>query len=475
MKGKINTFNKYLILTFLTILPMLDLKLFYSRVTTLVEVLIIVLSLLILLVFNYKVTKKTKLLFLYYLLSFVYLFINYKRSFSFNSYFPNNFNYSIYKETLTVIKLLMPITLYFILKNMDINKKTYIKIIYIWSLFISLMIIVTDIFKVGFSSYSNELIKYNIFEWRTNIYYIFTACKGYFNYANQEACLLLMLLLTNIYYYVYKKENNYHIIVLLSISMLILGTRTSTLGGLLLLIFMCLFSAFKSKFNDYKYLLIIIVFWTLLLPISPFFNRNIELLKKRKEVNVQIERIIYESSTIEKGLTDNKEKLINYFDKNVDNSVLPEIFYKDYYSYYNDPVFWVDYIKNNSIQTINYRKTEISIIRRIIKVNNNKYDYYFGIGNSRIQNVVNVERDFVLQFFAYGIIGTIILLSPYIYLLYCLIKKYIKEKSLYNIIVLGVYLLFVISCFLTGNILNFLSCTLPFIFIYNGINIKELK
>ena len=480
MKEKINKLNVFLIITLLVVMPILDLNFFYSRITTLAETFIILICLAITAINNTNKKRGLKYIIIYYLLCLLYLMINYLRSFNFNSFFPNNFNYSLYRESLVIIKLMMPISFYYILKNTIKNEKIFKYIIIYWSIFISGIIIISDIFKIGYSSYSNEIISYNIFEWKKNVYYVFTACKGYFNYGNQEACILLMLLLVNIYYYLYKNNNNLIIIIMLSLSMIILGTRTSTIGGLLLLIFMYCFHYIYKKTHinvvsrKHLFLLIPIFIWLALLPISPFFNRNIELTKKRHTNYIQNEKIRYESAKGSNDITEiKKQKLIDYFDKMVDNSVLPEMFYKNYYSYQNDPEFWVSYIKNNNINGINYRKTEISIINRIMEVNNNKFDYLFGIGNSRIQNVVNIERDFILQFYAYGIIGELILLSPYVYLIYLLIKKIKREKHIKYIILFGVYVLFIISSYLTGNILNYLTCTIPMIFIYNGINNED--
>lgn len=492
MKEKTEKFTKYLLITLLIIMPILDMRFFFSRVTTLTEVLIILFCLLLTLITNKTSRKSFIKLFIYYCICLIYLIINYYRSSNFISYYENNFNYSLYRETLTIIKLMMPITLYFILKHMNINKRIYNNIILYWSIFISSSIIITDIFKIGYSSYGDQIITYNIFGWKKNIYYIYTACKGFFNYANQESCVLLMLLIINIYNYIYNNKKNIVIIFLLSISMIILGTRTSTIGGLLLFVFLIIFSIIYNLIKKVKiknrivFLTIPVVLWILIIPISPYKNRNLELNIDRDSTgikNIKDEKIITnENSKVKKETETSKDVevektkedlLREYFDSYVNNDVLPEMFYKNYYSYYNDPEFWVDFIKKNNVNGINYRLIEISIIKRVKEVNNNKYDTLFGISNSRIQNIVNIERDFVLHYYAYGIIGSLILLSPYIYLLFNLIILCIKKRKINYIYILGVLSIYILSCVLTGNILNYLTCSVPLIFIYNGINIKK--
>lgn len=492
MKKNLNNFLNFSIIGLMIITPILDMRFWFNRITTLIQVMLIGIILLVKLITNQESRKNFWKLLIFYLLSIIYLIINYFRSKNFNSYFVGNFNYSIYKETLTIIKLLMPLTLLFILKYSDISKKAYTNIIKYWTIYFSLIIIVTDIFKIGYGSYSDQLIKYNMFDWINKPYYFDTACKGFFNYANQVACILVLLLITNVYNFFKNKTKNITYVILLSLAMITLGTRISTLGGLLVLICICLLTEVYKKINKItlnkkRYLIIIpILLWILLIPISPYSNRNIELnkdkeIKNYENSNTNDEESLKNDKSSTKIKTDNeeiqfytKEDLLRQkFDKEVNNDVLPERFYKEIYSYYNDPYFWNDFIDKNNINDINYRLIEISIIKRIKTINDNPLDDWFGISNSRIQNVVNVERDFQLQFYAYGIIGCLILLLTYPILLIKSIRRFFNNKSLESILQLVVVTIFILMSFLSGNILNFLTCTIPMIFIFNYYNLNE--
>ena len=79
-----------------------------------------------------------------------------------------------------------------------------------------------------------------MFDWINKPYYFDTACKGFFNYANQVACILVLLLITNVYNFFKNQTKNITYVILLSLAMITLGTRISTLGGLLVLICICL-------------------------------------------------------------------------------------------------------------------------------------------------------------------------------------------------------------------------------------------
>ena len=119
---------------------------------------------------------------------------------------------------------------------------------------------------------------------------------------------------------------------------------------------------------------------------------------------------------------------------------------------------------------VNYRFVEQSMIKRVFEINNNKYDKYFGITNTRLQNIFNIERDFVVQYYALGIIGTILILFPYLILLVFYIYKVLKSKLKYLTIInllafISIIMAFGISYF-SGNLLNSLSFTLYLALLY---------
>ena len=485
MKKEVNDKLKYLLklltMIFLITSPIFDMTFFHSRFTTLIRIFII-LVIFISTIFLYKDSRKSlKYIIIFYLLSASYLIVSYYHSKSFISLFPNNFNYSFINELFTILKLIMPITFIYSLYYQKLSKKDF-KIIFIsWSLFISLQIIITNIFKISLSSYSENIIKYNIFEWNKNIYYIESASKGYFAYANMTSLILLMMLIYNFYFFI--KDNFKYIILifLISISMIMLGTRVSSVGGLLTLICLIICYLFfviikKEKFNKRLFLLLsVIILWILLLPISPYKNRNIEL---NKYSNVKKELFdnndVYNNDVYNKNDTQTIKKEISkqeYIESIVNNDLIPEFFYKIYYSYEYDPDFWIDLIENTDESNINYRLIEEKMIKRVIKINNNKLDVLLGISNSRIQNIHNLERDFIMQYYAFGIIGSIILLSVYLIMLIINIIKLIKKFSFLNSINLITNILFCFCAYLTGNIL----CSMTMIIVYSFLSSFMIK
>lgn len=459
---------KLLTIIFLITSPIFDTIFFYSRITTLVRIFVI-LVIFISTIFFYKDSRKNlKYIIIYYLISASYLIVSYYHNQNFNSFFSSNFNYSFVYEIYSVLKLIMPITFIYSLHYQNLSKKDYKLVFIIWSLLISLSIITTNIFKISYSSYGDFLIKYNIFEWNKNIYYLESASKGYFTYANMTSLILLIMLIYNFYFFI--KDNFKYIILvfLISISMLMLGTRVSSVGGLLTLICLTICYLFfviqkKEKFSKNILLLLPVIFiWILLLQISPYKNRNIELNKYNNILNNNMDG----KDTLEgEDLNDikNKDTKQEYIESIVNNDLIPEYFYKVYYSYENDPDFWINLIENTKEKDLTYRFLERKIIQRVKIINNNKLDTLFGLSNSRVQNIHNIEMDFICQYYAFGIIGSIILLGIYLIMLIFNIINLFKNFNFINFINLTANLLFCFCAYLTGNII----CSMTMIIVYS--------
>ena len=114
---------------------------------------------------------------------------------------------------------------------------------------------------------------------------------------------------------------------------------------------------------------------------------------------------------------------------------------------------------------------EESMIKRVVAINNNKYDIWLGITNTRLQNIFNIERDLIVQYYALGIIGLILVFSPYLVLitlyLYKLSKSKLNNLTLENFLAfISIVLVFGMSYF-SGNLLNSLSFTLYLALLYS--------
>ena len=159
----------------------------------------------------------------------------------------------------------------------------------------------------------------------------------------------------------------------------------------------------------------------------------------------------------------NNDTKQEYIESIVNNDLVPEYFYKVYYSYENDPDFWINLIENTKEKDLTYRFLERKIIQRVKNINNNKLDTLFGLSNSRVQNIHNIEMDFICQYYSFGIIGSIILLGIYLIMLIFNVINLLKNFNFINFINLTANLLFCFCAYLTGNII----CSITMIIVYS--------
>lgn len=227
----------------------------------------------------------------------------------------------------------------------------------------------------------------------------------------------------------------------------------------------------KEKINKNVFLLVIpIALWGSLLFVSPAMNRSYELDQDFDKTTIKEEVAVNDKQTDSHDKTDEK---IAFVYQNYNPAYLPAVFFEEYYPIKYDKDFWYDFVNKYRPEDTNYRLIENEIIKRVVEINNNKYDKFFGIGNSTVQHIVNLERDFLLHYYTYGIIGSILLLIVYIIMPIIALIKFVKEKNYYSfIIALGVFL-FILSAYLTGNIINSMTTIIAFALISSGINLRE--
>lgn len=458
---------------FLFLLPLFSTVFLYNKISTLIQIIFVFLLLFVTLIFYKDSRKNIKWMILYYVLCLIYLGVSFYHQESFKSLLPSSYGFNIVSELLTILKLITPITLIYSLYYIKLPFKKYMLVLKVWCILFAGSIVLTNIFKISLGSYSDTFITKNIFEWNKYNYYKYTASKGYFMYANQVSALCIIFLLMFIYDYLYNSKKSIIYVLLVSLAMLMLGTRVSTLGGLLTLVFAIIFYFIINIFNKISikkriYILVIPVLgWILLLQVSPYNNRSLEL-------NRSMNRHMDDTSIVDDKAIDMDNTSMNvdktkYVYQNYNKDYLPKVFFEKYYPIKYDEEFWYNFVKNNSIDKINYRYIEKSIIRRVVEVNNNALDKYIGISNTRIQNIVNIESDFILHYYAFGIIGSIILLVIYLILFIYAFNNFVKIQNYYAFTMLSCVVLFLFSAYLTGNIINSINTVLPFIFVVSGV------
>lgn len=471
---------KNILLIFIMLQPIFDLSFFYGQVATLIRLLIILAMFIIVILMDKS--KLKKYLFIYLITVIIYFIFHHLNALNFTSLVPGNFNYSVIDEILYIIKMLMSVLIIYLVYTLEIGINNLNKPINIAVLLISGSIVLLNFLTLSYSSYSFDTISGNFFTWFTNHNYLFDdlSSKGYFEFANQIVAILILYLPIIIYFY-FKNFKPLNIITLfiMLLSLLMLGTRISIYGGLLVLIFCILLYLLlvllkKEKFNlkIFSLIIIFIILFVFLINYSPV------KLKQNYYEDIYETDNQSQIKTVETKETPKEEiNKLDYILNNYEDKLIFEEFILYSYPYQYDPDFWINIMNEDVTKRVDTRYLEIEMVKRVVSINNNKLDNFLGITYSRVMNIFNIERDYIMQYYSLGIIGTILLIGPYFAIvIICLIKvlkDYQTKFNFKNLLLLSSVSILLFSAYFSGNILNGPGCIIPLSFIC-GVLLKEV-
>lgn len=465
----------YIFLVFMGLSCLLDLHIFYNRFATLIRLFFILIFFGISFIkFSSKKDRFKLIVYLLFVLLYSILHL----------LFVDNY---LMEELLYIFKMTSNVLLFYSVYSMNIDYKKSIKFIKIILWFICGSIVLCNFFKLGYSSYSFNYLKYNIFDWFKNIngYFEDFSGKGFFHLANQIVGVVLLfypMLINEV-----KENKKIMDIVLLnvcSLSMLMIGNRTSSAGPLIILIFSFVIYLFlvtiKKEKLSVKYILILVfsmIFINIFLYNAPIVKRDKYYNDLDKSV-INITGDVDKSDVINKYISDNKDNTVNkstrdiLLDKNLNIN-----FIDNYYPYDQDQEFW-DNLVNSNIDFKDSRLIELKIVQRLVELSDNKLYKFVGIGYYKIISVYNIERDYVMQYYSVGILGLVIFIGfyfiIYIKMLFKLFINLDKKFNYLNIMLLSGIGINLIVAYLSGNILNALSSTIP-LTICLGIAYNEIR
>lgn len=475
---------KNLLILFLIVQPIFDLKIFYNSISTLLRVFIIFVFFIY--YFFKNTSKKKYFLFIYPILITIYFIFHHLNALNFTSLVPGNFNYSITKEGLYFIKMLCPYMLIYSLFEAKLSKEDIFSIIKYIVLIISLTIIISNLFLFSYGTYSDTKIEANFFEWfnpNTQYTYQDLASKGLFEVANQISAILLMFLPFNIISTLENRtKSNLFTLFCNILGLLFLGTKVAVFGITIVFIYSSVIYIFLNKKIKKTFILVFFaLLYIFLLPYNPTFLRMAET---QQIIEASSNAIIEENSctnneTIlpQTNIEISNEYKKDYITKHYINNNINENFILNRYPYEYDVDFWYDILTSDNPSKSDYRFLEKEMVQRVISINNNKFDLLFGITYTRIQNIFNIEKDFVMQYYSLGIIGLILIFLPYFIILSHWILKILRNKFK-NLNLLSV-LAFITTCMIffvayySGNLLNSLGFGIYLAVIVNLILFPE--
>jgi len=367
-------------------------------------------------------------------------------------YFVTQGIYSFVTELMYVLRLVVPVILIYTVMIVKPDKEQVEKAIISVVFIISLVIIITNIFKISYASYSptNNMVEYNIFDWFTNseLPYRKTLSKGLFVSANQIGALLAILLPIVIMYIL--KHNNiftYIVLFLGVISMVLVGTRVASYGFILVTMAMLIGTIIIAIIRRRKieYIRILAIFSIMLLGVviytkSPARNRTFladnegmysenfqEIIDTEEYITIEeFKDILKDENKIKEYMKYSFKRNINseslrynamckYIKENYKYHAITRKYVMNIYPYEEDPEFWLKLFEEPVSVKGDNRSRQSVIIKRIKELNNNNlYDTLLGMGATPMNSrEYMIENDLISHYYNIGIIGIILFVSPY--------------------------------------------------------------
>ncbi len=435
---------------------------------------------------NQKRFVKQRWLQLYLAVLLIYALCHLYHVRNFNSISPNDYGYSTISEIFYLIRLFLPLLVIYLARYLEVSQKQYEHIIQGLVGVTSGVIVFSNLFVKSLSSYNNWVklnwIKANIFSWFTNTKYsyFFLSSKGFFFLANTTSAILLMLLPLTLWLVVrHFNWQNVTILVLQMLAMLMLGTKTATLGfGIVMIGFLIVYAIhifiLRNETFTWKALvafLAIFLCYGVLFTVSPSNKRvAFEASIAQKETHSKgklSEKTLDAKMT--RGLARAKTKkekrnfLRRFIGKYHNNySINPRFILKSY-PYQRDPYFWKKVMHWPAYDRMNGRRVEETMLNKVRETNNNKWDKWLGISFTRLSNIYSIERDFVSQSYSLGYIGMALFLFPYLGILLYSLFYWLRERACRDLAISSLLMtnaLALAAAFYAGNFMDFLTATL---------------
>lgn len=407
-----------------------------------------------------RLKHKKKLIYvgLFLFLVGVYCVIHYYNLSRFDQSIINLDQYGFIKESYYIGRIyIFPILLMIGCIFLNIDKKKLMDAVSNMAIFIACIIVITNLLTLSLCTYHTEFHEYiiqgNLFDWftlnGTEFMKNFTSI-GWFEDGNEISAILLV----SAPYILYKAFyiRNFKSLFYASISflaMLMLGTKTAVFGSILVFVVLFVYFVGTTAFSKNTLLLkkvakssfIFVVIWGILIYYSPLYREMFPRVNGTKEqsdvteaikVGDERENILNPELKLSLDSEQDRNYALAYMQNNFWNHYIQEQMVQRY-PFESDMPYYIEVFNRPPASNINSRFYRQHFINRIIERNNRPLDKYVGIGV--LQNF-NIERDYVYQYFMFGIVGVVLLLGIYILIfvkggLLFFIRKDLRQCSFY--------------------------------------------
>lgn len=394
----------------------------------------------------------------------IYIVLHYFNIIKFDTNIFPKASFNFVTETFYILRVyVLPLTLLYVLfyNRKIFNKEYYFKIVKWLIGIISFSIIALNILKLSYISYSakHNHVLYNIFD-----YFLYhgdykqLSSRGFFDSANELSAILFMLMPINIYL-LYKENKKINVVLYVCqyIAMVLLGTRTAAYGTLLISVvalgayaLLVWLKKEKSKETFNVNFVVALLACTAFLTISPFMFGRMNDGTPDFSIKDQAAYTDLENVDIK-----DLDKLIEKYK----SEYLINDSYLKMYPLKGDPEFWLAMAKRDKALNNDNRRMKIDIINRIEERNDNPMDKWLGMGYTL--DFMDLERDYIYQYYIFGIIGLLLLIGPYfVLLIYLAIKGFRSfNKNFKFITILGCMsvLLGLVIAYYSGHVFGWVS------------------
>lgn len=389
---------------------------------------------------------------------------------------------NLVKEMYFILRVyLVPVLYFIVLLTERIDGSIFEKSTKLLAGFISSIIVLTNLFGIGFITYAstlqtNDYISRTVLEWFANPDInnpSYMACKGWF-YTGNQISIILFMLFPVIIMSAFKnpKPANYALVILQTVAMIMVGTKVAAVGALLILaaavVIFLVFALCKQLTLNGKVLigfLCIALVAGVLFPFSPViaiqrerdgvYENTSEFAEEGKEALENILEDVEEGKDPEEDIlptwdaetirkfTENLKKYHNGY--GIDKAFI------DMFSVEDNVYFWRDVVMDPDKTQLDYREFKEVLYEEVLRKNDNPADRWLGIGYT--SNFIYTEKDFGAQNVWFGYLGTLLLLGPYVACLVYIVIRVFKrirqafcyENALFAVSLLGSLLLSVMA------------------------------
>lgn len=399
-----------------------------------------------------------------------------------NIHLTNLYYFTVYDEVFYIATLLIPLCFIYAYKFCDLKETVLRNITMCISLFVSVPIVVSNIFKFGQTTYETKMAG-NIFDWfslpfdATKHHPRNYATKFFFKEGNTIGILMTMVLPLMYYFFLKEKDKRKKtiigiLIVFDSLTMMILGTRVAAYCALLIPITVLIIHIFTrviktGSFNKWfaGFCVVLTLMNAGIIPYCPAYQNqqfdaaDFSTLKMDDSIREGFRKGIEEGA---EGFEPFSAAWVDYYVYMFEQykflmGVTQSVYYEYWYDYHVDPKFWVDLI-------FDYELEDRANARQVEKIfYNYKWQYLTtpqkltGFTYSLFMwGGINIEQDFILQAYSFGYLGFPLIMGPWICLLLYVVYKFLmsvryKKWTMFNIVTLMSLSLGIVTSYLSGH------------------------